>query len=368
MSPAFDSTRQAAAFVLLLAVLLAAPWLAGKTLLPPREQAYTAEGWKWGPYPWIHQQLFEETNDIDIAFLGSSHLMWGVHTPSVQQQLAEHLGHPAVVRSICWAYAGFDALYFFTRDLLDRRQVKILVFYDESSGPHPNPEAPFWFRFGDDAGALRGLPWREQGMYYYAAMVGMPRNLLTLFTPELGGELDRHQPNYYEARYLTPNPPSQLGCVSARMGFDPGYAENPNFTPWQVPVSLVPPEPVVYSPATAAQFQFSSPPVAPWQAHFARLFGELARQHGCRMVMLHLPVLAEKADPVIHESSVWPEALDHRPILLGLPPARLFAGLSAAEVQLLYADPGHFNQNGQEYFTRILTPALLRIYDSPVHD
>jgi hypothetical protein len=64
----------AAAFALLLLALLALPVVVGKNLLPPREQAYSVQGWGNGPYPWIRNQIFEETNDIDIAFVGSSHL------------------------------------------------------------------------------------------------------------------------------------------------------------------------------------------------------------------------------------------------------------------------------------------------------
>ena len=50
MRPAFASTKQVAAFALLLLLLLLSPALAGKKFLPPREQAYAAQGWGNGPY------------------------------------------------------------------------------------------------------------------------------------------------------------------------------------------------------------------------------------------------------------------------------------------------------------------------------
>ena len=83
MRPAFSSTKQAAAFAGLLLALLLSPVLVGKNLLPPREQAYAVPGWSNGPYPWIRNQIFEETNDIDIAIIGSSHIWNAINTPYV---------------------------------------------------------------------------------------------------------------------------------------------------------------------------------------------------------------------------------------------------------------------------------------------
>ena len=110
MRPAFSSTKQAAAFALLLLVLLALPVVMGKNLLPPREEIYTFQGNGIGPWPWIRQQIYEETNDIDIAFIGSSRLLHDIDTPYVQAKLSQQLGRQAVVRSICWG--GQDMICF----------------------------------------------------------------------------------------------------------------------------------------------------------------------------------------------------------------------------------------------------------------
>ena len=155
MPPAFSSTRQAAAFALLLLLLLLSPVLAGRKFLPPREQAYASLSWGSGPYPWIRHEIFEETNDIDIAFMGSSHILHAVDTPYVQAQLSEKLGRPAVVRTIAWGGAGYDALFFVARDLMAHRKLKLLVFYDEYNAPGiRNTAADCWFRCGENAPVL----------------------------------------------------------------------------------------------------------------------------------------------------------------------------------------------------------------------
>jgi hypothetical protein len=363
MRPVFDSTRQLAAFTLLLLVLLAAPWLAGKSLLPPREQAYSAEGWKWGPYPWDHRQIFEETNDIDIAFIGSSRLNFGIDTPYVQQQLDARLGRKTVVRTIGWAGPGFDALYFFTRDLLAHRRVNTVVFYDESFGLQPNAKAAQWFRYGDDAGALTGLPLRDKSMYYFAAMLGMPRNLLEWWCPNLPEDREHRRLNDYETSFRADDPESRLGSINARENVDPVLGAYSAFVPFTPQTGATPADTYIYSSVTQSNFLIMNQPLPDWETHFARQFGRLARQQGVRLVEIRMPVIAERTVPVITEARDWSEFLQTRAATVGISPGRLFVGLSEAEVDKLYFDYVHLNLNGQKYFTRLITPALLQAYE-----
>jgi len=54
--------------------------------------------------------------------------------------------------------------------------------------------------------------------------------------------------------------------------------------------------------------------------------------------------------------------------LLGFPPQKLFAGLNDDEIRKLFAEPYHLNRNGQEYFTGLITPALLKIYETSTNN
>ncbi len=190
MRPAFSSTKQAAAFALLLLVLLVLPVVMGKNLLPPRKQIYATLNWDSAPYPWIRNQIFEETNDIDIAFVGSSHIIYGINTPYVQTKLSEKLGRPSVVRTISWGGAGYDGLFLVTQDLLAHRHIHMLVFYDENNngydGPDPHSyKLPTLFRYADNAEFLQGLSCGEYELFYFAAILGMPRNILGLFRADM---------------------------------------------------------------------------------------------------------------------------------------------------------------------------------------
>ena len=369
MRPAFSSTRAAAAFVLVLLVLLTLPAIVGKNLLPPREQAYSVQGWSTGPFPWIRNQIFEETNDIDIVFMGSSQMFNAINTPYVQAHLTEKLGRPAVVRTIAWGGAGYDGLYFIAQDLLAHRKVRLLVFYDENPAPgFRNSSSTAWFRFGENAAALCGLPLPEQGLLYFSAVVGMPRNLLSLLRPNLPAPLVTDKPNYWTLIANAPNPATQLGCLLAKLGFAPNRMAVTEPFELFAPVTTARPTDVIcYSPDTKTNFKFSSAPLPAWQIHFARQFAALLREHDVRPVMLYLPRLAEVRAPFIAERAFWPDILDSA-TLLGIPPAKLFGSLTDAEVHKIYADSHHFNLNGQDYFTRLVTPTLFKLYETSTNN
>jgi len=367
MRPAFSSTKQVAAFALLLLVVLLSPVLAGKRFLPPREAAYASQSWGSGPYPWIEDQIFHETNEIDIAFVGSSHILHAIDTPYVQAQLAKHLGRPAVARTIAWGGAGYDALYFITRDLLARRQVRMLVFYDENpASDKRNNQMTAWFRFGEDAGLLSGLAFRDQSLFYFAAVIGMPRNLLNLVRSNLPTPLIANPPNYWEQHYGSASIVKLLGCTCSELGFnfDPLYDRFTAFTPFSPPTAVTPADAEIYSPKVKADFEFDRAPLPAWQAHFVGKLGELARTQGCKLLLLNLPVLADAPVTTIRERAAWPEVFGGDVSLAGIPPAKLFAGLTDQELHWLFFNPGHLNKNGMAYFTPLITPALLRIYDT----
>jgi hypothetical protein len=373
MRPAFSSTRSAAAFALLLLMLLALPLVVGKNLLPPREQAYSVQGWGNGPYPWIRHEIFEETNDIDIAILGSSHILHAINTPYLQAKLSEKLGRSAAVRTIAWGGAGYDALFFVTQDLLAHRHVKMLVFYDENPEPGTRPgnsAATAWFRFGDNADALRGLSLPEQEQFYFAAIVGMPRNLLELVRPNLPAPLVSNPPNYWERHYGSASIVKLLGATRSELGFATGSGgENFNaFTPFTPHTTAMPTDVEVYSSTEKNDFEFASTPLPAWQIHFARKLAKLAGTNGCQLAMLHLPVLADAPVTAIQERAYWPDVFQTQVTLIGISPAKLFAGLTDEQLHWLFTNGAHFNQNGMDYFTRLVTPTLLKIYEASTNN
>src|SRR3977135_860041 len=119
MRPAFTSPRQAAMVGVLLLLLLLLPVVMRKSWLPPRQEIYSSLPWSVGAFPYLREQIFDEKEDIDLLFMGSSRIWWGIDTPQVQKALSEKLGRKAVVRTLGWDSPGFDPFYFIMQDLLE---------------------------------------------------------------------------------------------------------------------------------------------------------------------------------------------------------------------------------------------------------
>jgi hypothetical protein len=364
MRPAFSSTKQASAFALLLLVLLVLPVVMGKNLLPAREEIYTFQGNGIGPWPWIRQQIFEETNDIDIAFVGSSKLLHDIDTPYVQAKLSEQIGRQATVRSICWGGGGYDILYLISQDLLEHRRVKMLVFYDEDGEKFRNPSVPLFFRWSDNSKTLTGLPSQDRAVFYFAALIEIPRNVLALMRPEIPADIFPAKPNIFETTFISPNPASRLGSVSAQRGYNPDFGISSPFLP-HTPYTDAPTADVsIYSEPEKHKWIFDGLKLPAWQTQFARKFVKLAHDDGCKLVMLHLPGIDAARSPKIQEREFWPAYLDSDLTMVGISESNLFARLTDDEIRTLYFDPKHFNQNGQEFFAPVITPTLISLYET----
>jgi hypothetical protein len=364
MQPAFSSQRQAAAFAFLLLVLLALPAVVAMTGWTDERDVYPAINIKYGPFPWIQQQTYGRSSDVDLAFLGSSRIWNAVNTPYVQQQFSEALGRDAQVISLCWPWPGFDAVYTMARNLINHRRVHTLVVYDEGNRDDlPHRHAHRWFLLGRDRDMLSGLPWSAQVRLYGDAVLGMPRQLIRLVRPNRMEEPTRCRPNFWNSYYRAPNLAENLGSLRAHLG----YGVSPRFVALEPGSNATTNDVLVYGRDTRNRFQFTGPPTSPYQLHFARKLAQLCQEHGTRLVFLHPPCYSERAQTVIAERECWPDVLGAPADIVGIPPARLFAGIPPEQGQELYYEDMHFNVNGQDLFTRLITPTLLKLYDASIH-
>ena len=363
MRPAFTTTRSALAFALLLTGLMTLPAFVAHTGWLKRNEVYPAIPWKCGPFIWAQQKIFSETNDVDIAFVGSS-LIWGDINPTyVQKELSLRLGHEAEVFTLGWPWPGFDAVYIVARDLLEHRRVRMLVIYDEAHGNTTSPDVPHiqsarWFRIGENDEALSGLTWSAKLSLYGSALLGMPRSLLSLLRPNLTESAASHRTNVWDTPYHAESFAAQLGGMRAHLAFN----NSPNFKPFHPTPIATPADAVIYSDATRDLFRFTGPVTPPFRSHFLHKLAALCETHGTQLVIFHPPGFGERTREKILEREVWPDVLGTNVWLVGIPGAKLFAGISAEDMKKLYYNKGHLNANGQDFFTPLITPALLEIY------
>jgi hypothetical protein len=362
MPPAFSSTRQAAAFALLVAVLLALPALVARTGWLKRRDVYAATPWKCGPFPWIQQQIFAETKDADVVFLGSSRIWAAFNTPFVQQKLSEQLGREAEVFTLAWPWPGFDAAYLIARDLLDRRRVHMLVIHDESrtwSGPQINSWR--WFRIGENSEALAGLSWLDQARLFGGAVLGMPRQLLSLVRPNLLEDVAACKTNFWSTERGALDFVETRGAYAARLA----WGMSLDFVPFRTHGDATSADALIYSAETREAFKFTDRAMVPYERHFARKLARLCQERGTRLVFLHTAVLSERGQTVISERQFWPGVLGAPADIVGIPPAKMFAGIPEADLPKLFYNDYHLNQSGQEMFTPLITPELLKLYATP---
>ena len=363
MTPAFQTSRQAAGFLALIAAILMLPLIAGPSLLPARSEIYTSIAWRFGGHPVFQNTIFREKGDIDIAFIGSSRIWNDINPVHVRQKLSESLGREAKVNTLGWNTAGFDALYFIAKDLLENRRVKMLVVNDEYNpeigGSRPQRLASRWFRFSENAKDLGGLSLTGKSGYYASAVLGMPRNLLGLVRNNLPARSAPAEEFSPEKLYKARDSDLTLGALAAEKNFfDPTGA----FVPYVPQTDCGPGDVAVWSETTRDVFATSGSVMTDLQTQFAKKLAALARHHHATLVFLYLPNIKDAFNEKIHSAAIWPELLGSDVKFVGLPPARLFKDMSPAEIQKLYSDPTHLNKNGQEYFTPIVTPAIIDLY------
>jgi hypothetical protein len=365
VTPAFSSSRRTLAFVTLLLLLLAAPALVAAAGGFERRLSYTAIPVKYGPAAWIERQVFENKGDVDIAFMGSSHMWTAVRPRYVKEELSRRLGREAEVLTLAWPRGGFDVLAVVVEDLLAHRRVRTLVIYDEGFDEVPHLLAPRWISLGPNGDPLHGLPLAPSIGLYGSTVLGLPRHLLSLLRSDRLEDPLSSGPDYWTEAYQAPNLASELGALRPRLGFGarPGFLPVVPIVPFVANGSATPADVFVYGPATRDQFEFDGPATGPYQLHFVRRIAELCRAHGTKLAVLHTPTLRERDATRIIERDFWPGELGAGVELFGIAPARLLAGIDPSKVELLFYEVDHVNQNGQDLFTRLITPALFSIYD-----
>jgi hypothetical protein len=349
MAPAFTSLRQATGFLLLLAAFLLLPLLTARMGLFTRAAAYASMPESAGPFSYIHQQVFEEKSELDIAFIGSSAMLYGIDTPYVQKALSDRLGHPASVTTLGSYWPGQDRTYLVLRDLLQHRKVKMVVLNIMFEDFDEKFDAPYnWaYRFypmDNDGAMFQGLQFHSQAALYADTSLGIPRHFLSLVRANLLEE-----------------PPLAKTCGSKkqRIGFNGSEA---TFIPFTPPALHLEPAALIYSPATAKNFHFSGKELTPFQKHFTQQVGRLARENGVHLVILDIPRNGHDRASKVEAFTDWTKVLTPSTDLVGVPTEQLFEGLKDEDGQKLFFDKAHLNANGSPFFTQTITPALLEIY------
>jgi hypothetical protein len=215
-----------------------------------------------------------------------------------------------------------------------------------------------WLLPGESDLELQSLPARYRLTFYAGSVLGSPRHLLSLFRPD---RLDSspYAPVRNGDIFVRAD---EHGAVKIERGLVPD-----SFTRWTPSAPQLDPRSMTYSDAARADFRFTGDPLNRFQTHFLRLCFELLERRKIPAALVHVPLWHERASNVVEERMDWPAIFGRNVELVGVPPARLFAGMTEKEKRLLYYNTPdlpkeHLNRNGSEYFTRTIAPAIVEIY------
>jgi hypothetical protein len=331
MLPAFENWRATARFGALLLALLLLPVFLNAIGLPPRIEVYNGLRVRGGPYVKTRQQLFATTGDIDIAFVGSSVLNVAVNVDELQARLEERYGGDVNVRMFGFVFQGFDMQYVMLRDLLEHRKVKLVVMSlsgESLMSDMPHVQLHNLLRYGEYPEMYHGLSFVDRAAMYGSHALDGPRQLIKLLRAE--------QP---------------IDAADNRRSFMVHETRG---------AGVAPPAPViVLSDETRHEFMFGDPGLSSRQRHFATKLAELADQHDVPIVILHVPTPEDFEYERIWERAEWPRILAGSPALVGFRRTDLFGDGPASQ---FYSDRVHLNAEGQDRFTRSLTPYLMARY------
>jgi hypothetical protein len=351
LRPAFDSYFQALGFVVLVVVLLFSPILLAHLHPQSRQHVYLDMREGDGGFSFVEREIYETKDDIDIVFAGPSTIWLGINSLMVQQALTQKLGRQARVVTFGSTGASIDVQYTQLRDTLEHKKVGMVVTSVPRTTNADNPAwvffdgpSPQGFRFLSytDPPEPDGLPLRYRAMLYAGYVLRTPRFFLDWLRPT------RTRPSPY------------ISTQGTQIAFA-GLAGEP-YSEYRAPLPELPPDAFIYSPQNRNNFSFSGEGLPFFQTYYLHKFFELLKARGIRTVFVNIPEYQERGRTTALERACWPEILGSPSVLVGIPPTTLFGRMPRENVHKLYWDNLHLNRNGNEMFTRAITPVIVELY------
>ncbi len=349
MDPPFATAWQARGFAITLLFFVLLPFVLGVSKVVHRPDVYKRIPERFGGFSYFGQQIFEETSDIDILFLGSSVLWYGIDAPYVQDELSKKLGRQVNVIMLGSNWRGEELNYLLLREVLARRRVKLLVTtmpLSHQSTNLPHPQSHRWLPNDLSDASFKGLSLRNRLALYGEQMIGAPRHLLGVLRSDIHEETEFYQ---------------TLRFLRGSYRVEGGYFGAPFIRQTTKPPQLDA-EQMIYSPETRESFKITEQPLSDYQMHFLRLMTNLARDSGVQVAIVNVPVARDRRETKVIERMNWSEVFGMNMPLIGVPPATLFRGMSDVQIDRCYYDE-HMNLNGSDLLTKTLTPAIVTVYE-----
>jgi hypothetical protein len=341
--PAFHSRRSAVLFCTFLLVVLLFPLLVQR--ICPRWR-YPSSGVpkSSGHFSYTDYMSLHEAGDIDVLVIGDSLVAAGVDASALEAVFQAQLGRSVRVVLFGFLHRGEEVYYRALRNLLVYKKPTLIVM-DMTLAPNDEPH--IWdnrmHKMDEGPDFYAGLTLRQRWKIYTHNVLGVPRAILN--------ELREPIPDQWGSGFRGETP------VRTRLDGRPFVAAD-----------VRPPHPpsadeIIYSEATRDHWQFTNEPWSPFQKVFFDKTRKLIEDNHLAFAVITVPVYGMHDHPKAEERLLWTRQFATPVSMIGLPPTRLFEGLTDAQIAALYGDPYHLNENGARYFARAMAPAIMRLFE-----
>jgi hypothetical protein len=350
VAPVFQKDWHAIVFALLVFLLLGLPLLLAASGQPSKEALFAAVPASAGDFQYLYRQIYQEKSDIDVLFLGSSTLWFGVDVPMVHKELVADYRKDKTVLMLGHAFSGYDLDYYLLKELLSRRKVRLAflispnIYFVFSDWPHKYTD--YWFTL-QDWNMLSGLSFPKKLSMYSQTVLGGLRQLLSLVRPN-------------EAFRLWQQCDRTLGYMPCLTGFTQGGDRHLPFKEFRPAPPQLPAEALFFS-SNPASFGFFDKPLAEYEWKYFRQCVDLLHARGIPVVLIHTPYFLEAPDLVTERLDIG-LFNDKNTDIMGVPHRVLFNGLDEEKRKLFYFDHLHLNANGAEFFTKAVCRGIVHAY------
>jgi hypothetical protein len=346
--PAFANPRHLTLWIVALVAILVAPVLAD--YLVPTEARYRMMSKRLGPTDWHAEQIFADTTELDILFLGSSRMLAGFDHVVLDAALSTD-GGPPKTATIATDYANSDLNFLILTDFFARRKAKLVVLsFPEPPQAFSHPGAKYIRRFDlrDPAISMR-TPSVAISNFAEAALIS-PRLLVAALIP----------PKPIKAAEDT-----QLSLNHGTRMMDVGFKNKPG----EPDVPFVAPD--AYPEEPKAELIEAGSPLPKWistfeehlsniEAAYLPAIRSLCEKHGAKLAFVRFPMadLSERSGIKISR-----EGLNAGLPLIAADLDMLFGDkMSLNAIKRFYRDKAHFNRVGTGVAARGFAPALKELW------
>lgn len=339
-------------FLSLLAGVVSGPlWL---PLFEKRADIYRAIPARYGGFGFYADLIYEQERK-DILFIGSS-AIWTAVVPEVIERQSAARGSEISVATLAHNWRSEESIYYVLRDLQAECKlpsVVVISFPVGNNGEASHPAAAYLWSPWHHTEITSKMSFKSLVRTYIAAVASVPRRIVALVVPPspspLYGpgdtDLIRDKGALLEQKGYRATPDTTRGDYYPITDWPqaPGYTEADLLVSPRPEASVTPVYKVPYGPPVDYERSYIKATLSlVAEANVTVLYLDLLNLHDPRAGRFQRDFGGTKM-----------------PATFGMNTAMAFPGVSKADLQRLFYDDGHLNEEGAARYTEVLAQPLL---------